>query len=419
MRYTFSCILFGLTALTLSVRGAMTPDALVREALQQNPEINFYAAELSAAKSGVRTAGTMRNPELSTQAGYKNSRDNSGGNNGDGPTVSISVSQTLEYSGRIALRRAIAAGDVDLAQLHLQRFRSTLAARVRTLAYGVAIMRVRAIAIREIGDRFQALSDVLAQRPVAGVTPQLEARIIASNATSTRRQEREAALSERTMIAELSQLCGRPPHASTTVTGQTVTFAKASTPNLVSAARTNALDIRIRQAELAQQGVKVALSRNERYPAISVGPFYSLEKATDTEQQVGLGLSLALPLWDRNTGNIASSKARQEQAQAALATAEREVERRVVQSAAILAARRDEIENLQAIELPKFRDAADLADRSYRSGSVPLTIYVEIQKQYLDLISLIGDLQKDALQAAQELEIVTGLKLYRSSEIHD
>lgn len=416
MRYTLFCILFGLTTLTPNVDGAMTPDALVREALQQNPELNLYLAELNAARAGVRTAGTMRNPELNTQAGYKNSRDNSGGANGDGPTVSISVSQTLEYPGRLALRQAIAAGDVDLAQLHLQQFRSILAARVRALAYGIAIARAKSNAIREVADRFQALSDVLEQRPAAGVTPQLEARIIASNAVSSRRQQREAVLLERTSIAELTQLCGRPANAAANVSGQTVVFSKASIPSLVSAARTNAADIRMRQTELAQQGFKVALAKNERYPAFSIGPFYSVEKAADTEQQVGLGLSLALPLWDRNAGNISSSKARKDQAQAALAVAEREVERRVIQNAAILESRGDEIGNLQGNELSKFREAAELADRNYQSGNVPLTIYVEIQKQYLELVTLINDLQKDALQAAQELEILTGLKLYRSSE---
>ena len=90
-------------------------------------------------------------------------------------------------------------------------------------------------------------------------------------------------------------------------------------PRLLSAARANAFDIRIRQVELAQQGFKVALSKNERFPAIAVGPFYSMENAIDREQRVGLGISLPLPLWDRNAGNIATSKARQQQAEASLA----------------------------------------------------------------------------------------------------
>ena len=196
------------------------------------------------------------------------------------------------------------------------------------------------------------------------------------------------------------------------MTAAKVQFSAASLPRLLSAARANAFDIRIRQVEFAQQGFKVALSKNERFPAISVGPFYSMENATDREQRAGLGISLPLPLWDRNVGNIATSKARQQQAEASLAMTQREVERRVAQNAAILTARRAEIDNLKGDELAKFREAAETADRNYQLGAVPLTIYVETQKQYLELVGALAELQKDALQAAQELEILTGLKLY-------
>jgi outer membrane protein, heavy metal efflux system len=111
-----------------------TPAALVRQALANNPELKFYAAEIAAAKGTLKTAGTMRNPELNTTAGYKNARDNSSGLSGEGVTWSVSVNQTFEYPGRIALRKAIAKGDIALAELHFQQFRLTLAARVRTLA---------------------------------------------------------------------------------------------------------------------------------------------------------------------------------------------------------------------------------------------------------------------------------------------
>ena len=391
---------------------AETPEALVRQALQRNPELNFFAAEIGAAKGAVRTARTIRNPELSSEFGYKYSRENSGGASGDGAIVAFSFSQTIEYPGRIALRKAIANHDVQLAELHLQQFRLTLAARVRTLAYAISSAQQKSAAAREVASRFQALSDVLAQRPAAGVTPQLEARIIEANTLTLRREEREAALAIATALAELNQLCGRPADAPLKISEGRVQFGAASLPGLLTAARANAFDIRIRQVEFAQQGVKVALSKNERFPAISVGPFYSMENAIDREQRAGLGVSLPLPLWDRNLGNIATNKARQQQAEASLAMTEREVERRVAQNAAILTAKRAEIDHLQGDELAKFRDAAETADRNYQLGAVPLTLYVETQKQYLELVSTLTELQKDALQAAQELEILTGLKLY-------
>ena len=138
--------------------------------------------------------------------------------------------------------------------------------------------------------------------------------------------------------AELNQLCGRLADAPLKIAAGKVQFSAASLPRLLTAARANAFDIRIRQVEFAQQGFKVALSKNERFPAISVGPFYSMENAIDREQRAGLGVSLPLPLWDRNLGNIATSKARQQQAEASLAMTEREVERRVARTPSPLAA---------------------------------------------------------------------------------
>ena len=395
---------------------AETPQKLVQQALQRNPELTFFVAEIAAAKGGVRTARTVRNPELNSEVGYKNSRENSGGASGDGAIVVLSLSQTVEYPGRIALRKAIANHDLGLAELHLQQFRLTLAARVRSLAYEITSAHERTKTVQEVASRTQALDDVLKQRPLAGVAPQLEAQIISANLITFQRQERESALAEKTIAAELNQLCGRSADAALTVSASPIVFTALSVPSLVDAARSNAFDVRIRQVEVAQQGFKVALSKNERFPAVAVGPFYSLENAIDREQRVGLGISLPLPLWDRNVGNIESSKARQQQAQASLALAEREVERRVTQNAATLEAKRAEIETWKSGALAKLREATELADRNYRLGAVPLTIYIEIQKQYLEAISAFNDAQKEALEAAQTLEILTGQKLYREEQ---
>ncbi len=393
-----------------------TPAALVRQALANNPELTFYAAEIATAKGALKTAGTIRNPELNTQAGYKNARDNFGGPSGEGAAWSVSINQTFEYPGRLALRKAIAKGDIDLAGLHLQQFRLTLAARVRTLAYSISIAQERSIAAREVADRFQALSDVLAQRPPAGVTPLLETRIIDANTLNFRRQELEAALAAKTAVAELNQLCGRAADAALQVRAGELNLLEMSLQTLVDAARANAFDIRIRQRELAQQGFKVALARNERFPAIAIGPYYLQENAVEKEHQAGIGISLPLPLWDRNIGNIETSKARQEQAQASLLVTQREVERRVTQSAATFEMKREQIANWQVDTVAKFREGAELADRHYRLGAVALPVYVETQKQYLEIVGALQEMKKDALQAAQELEILTSLKLYREKE---
>ena len=396
---------------------AETPEALVKQALQRNPELNFFVAGIAAAKGAVRTAGTVRNPELNTEFGYKNSRENSGGMKGDGAVLAFSLNQTVEYPGRIALRKAIANHDLALAELHLEQFRLTLAAGVRSLSYAISSAHERTKAVQEVASRTQTLNDVLKHRPLPGVSPQLEAQIISANLLAFQRQQRESVLAEKTIAVELNQLCGRPADTALVVNASPVVFTAVSVAALIDAARSNAFDIRIRQVELARQGFKVALSKNERFPAIAVGPFYSLENAIDREQRAGLGISLPLPLWDRNVGNVESSKAHQQQAEASLAVAQRDVERRVTQTTAALEAKRAEIETWKTTgTLAKLREATESADRNYRLGAVPLTTYIEIQKQYLEAVSAFNAAQKDALEAAQALEILTGRKLYREEQ---
>ena len=397
-----------------------TLDGLVSQALAHNVELNFYNAEIAAAKGALRTAGTIRNPELSVQTGFKNARNNSGTTSDTGGTFAFSANQTFEYPGRIALRKAIAQGDLELAELHLEQFRAGIAARVRALVGSVFIAQEKIATTREVADRLDALSDVLAQRAPSGVTPVLEARVIEGNALTLRRQEREGTLAAKLPLVQLNQLRGRPVNDALQLASARIVFAEPPRlPSLLASARARAFEIRIREAELAQQGFKVSLSKNERYPAITVGPFYSYEKAADREVQAGIGVSVPLPFWDRNAGNIATTKAREQQAQASLITTQRDVERRVAENSAIFQAKRGEIEKWEPGTAERFREAAESADQNYRLGAVPVSIYVETQKQYLEIIGALFDLKKDALQAAQELELLTGIKLYQVRDSHD
>src|SRR5204862_8307968 len=86
--------------------------ALVAEALEKNPELKFYEAELAAARAGRKTAGLLANPELSGSVGGKTVRG--GGVSAEGIAWSVSVLQPFEWPGRIGLRKAIANRDVEL-----------------------------------------------------------------------------------------------------------------------------------------------------------------------------------------------------------------------------------------------------------------------------------------------------------------
>src|SRR5437762_11283562 len=108
-------------------------DALVADVLEHNPELNFYRAEIAAAKGERRTAATRANPELAATVGDKRVTD--GSLAGEGMAWSVSVRQTFDWPGRIPLRKAIANHQMQLAELGFSQFKAARAARTRTLTH--------------------------------------------------------------------------------------------------------------------------------------------------------------------------------------------------------------------------------------------------------------------------------------------
>lgn len=384
-------------------------DDLVNEALAKNPELNFYRAEIAAARGGRKSAGAWQNPEVSTEIGQKRVKDSSGTLLGEGAAWAVSVNQTFEYPGRLSLRKAIANHDIQLAELSFAQFKLALAARVRSLGFNLFIAQEKSAAAREVAERFQALTEVLVQRDPAGVTPVLETRIIEANTITLQRQASAATIAAQTALLELNQLRGEPAGAAVRLAGVRLDFRSSpSLETLLNAARTNAFELRIRQTELEQQGFKVSLAKNERFPGVTIGPFISQDKAADKERIIGIGISMPLPLWNRNTGNIETAKAREQQAQTSLLLTQRDVERRVTENSQALQTKLAEMAKWPIDAPQKFRAAAELADRHYRLGAVPISTYVELQKQYLEAIAAILETQQEALAAAQTLEQLTG-----------
>lgn len=386
---------------------SLSLNALVAEALKQNPELKFYEAELAAARAGRKTAGLLSNPELTGGVGQK--RVSGGGVSAEGVAWSVSVVQPFEWPGRIGLRKAIANRDVELAELGFARFKLALAGRMRALAYGLFAAQEKAAAAGEVADRFQALREVLVQRDSAGLTPVLETRIIEATELTMQRRASDTTLSAQSALLELNQLRGVAPKEPLRVVPAELAFRpRAETETLLALARTNNFELRLRVVELTQQGFRVDLAKNERFPAISVGPTYSEERAGDREQIIGVAVSLPLPLWNRNGGNIDAAKARQTQSEVSLAVAQRDVERKVLEAALTYETKLREMAKWRPDSVKHFKEAAELADRHYRLGAVPISTYVELQKQYLEAVESLLDTKQAALEAAAQLELLTG-----------
>ena len=385
----------------------LTLDRLAAEALEKNPEVSFYKAEIAAAKGDRKQAGAYPNPEFEGEIGAK--RVSGGGMSAEGAAWSVSVVQPFEYPGRLALRKAIANRDIQLAEIGYDQFRAALATRVRALGFALLIARQKADAAQEVARRGQALAEVLVQRDPAGVTPLLETRIIEASVITAKRDAAEAARNAQVALYELNQLRGAPLATAINIAATNLQFRPITGfDQLLAAARTNSFELRTRQAELEQQGFRVDLSRNERWPTVSVGSFYSEERAGETERIAGIGVSLPVPLWNRNRGTIQSAEARRQQAETTLLVTQRQVERDVRERLAAYAALVEQLQFIRPDSLKQLRDAADLADRHYRLGAVPVSTYVELQEKYLEATEAILDLQKEALDNWEQLRLLVG-----------
>jgi cobalt-zinc-cadmium efflux system outer membrane protein len=410
--------LSGLVLLAASLRAQTPPaeipalplPAVVQEITASNPELKFYEAEIAVAKARQKGAALRSDPELSLDVGRKRVRDMTGALAGSGTAWSVSVTQTFEWPGRLALRKAIANSQVDLAELGLNRFQNALTGRARTLAYTLHAANAKANAVREVADRFAALKETFLARDPAGMTPLLETRVIEAGELALQRRATEAELAVQAALIELNQLRGSAMDAPLRIATPVLKLNEAPTTGaLMAAARENNFDYRMKRLEVEQQGFEVRLARNERYPAISVSPFYSQEKAGDRESVVGIGLSVPLPVTQRTRSAVDVAEARRRQAEVAVIVAQRELDREVLTAAHAFATKLAETRRWAPESVTKFQEAAALSDRHYRLGAVPIATYVELQNSYLDAVEALLNTQREALEAGLKLQQLTGL----------
>lgn len=407
-----SCTLFALCVGVAFAQPSkpVSIESLVSQALTENPELRLYTAEIAAAKGEKRTVSTWTNPEVSGELGGK--RTVGDGLDTAGLVWAVSVQQTFEWPGRVSLRKAIASRQVKLAEQGLSQFRASLAAAVRQKAYALIAAREQEKAATEISDRGEELISTLVQREPAGVNPLLETRAIEALVLNLKRARVLAAKEAQAALFELNALRGRSLAESVEIKADLPELPKLPPIiDLLKRSITGNFELLQRQTELEQQGFKVRLTKNETWPSIATGPVVEQETAGDQETRVALAVSLPVPLWNHNKGNIEVAKAREMQAQASLMVSQRELERKIREAAATYELHRKEIQRWNPELVNQLREAAELADRHYRLGAVPLATYLEVQTSYLDALDAIFSTRAEVLQQLAELELLTGGKI--------
>lgn len=389
-------------------------NSLVLKALATHPELRYYEAQIDVAQGGKTKAGEIKNPDMMVGVGNWHLRDLATNQVSDGPTWAVQLTQTFEWPGRLSLRKAIAQKDIELAQLGFAQFRAALAGRVRTIAWKLLAAQEQTRAAEEVAKRFQSLAAVLLQRDPAGAAPRLEARIIQASALTL---GAEATLARNELAAarfELNQLLGEKAEHPLELRMEDLALNPPPPLDfLLAEARRKNFALRARFLDVEQQGYHVDLAKNERWPTITVQPYLQKQTTVTRETQLGIGVSIPLPLWNRNKGAIDAAKAREVQAEVMLTAQMRQLERDVASQASHYRIHVEELAKWPADTLASFRQAAADADEHYRLGALPLATYTELQRQYIASVKAVLTSQLGAVDARLQIEQLTGTTMDR------
>lgn len=411
MRMLAAALGFCMASPALAQSGpALSLDALAQDVVTNNPERQFYKRQIETAGVEREAAGRWADPEATVEFGQRRATDvNTGALNGEGMTYAVSVTQPIEFGGRIALRRAIADRQVALARIGLQQFDATLAARARSLGYRLFAADEKAAAARSVANRMRTLAQVIVARDPAGPSPQLEATALQAGAISAERSAAAADAEANSILYELNQLRGAPFAARVRIIRPDMGLPDLP-PDATLAARASAnnFELQALRAQFEQQGLRVDLAKKARIPVVSVGPYYDRARSDIRETNVGVRLTTSLPLWNRQAGDVAAEQGRQAQANAALIAAERRILREVFDKAAQYQAKREALAKWDGASAQRFAAAAEEADRNYRLGAIPLTTYTQMQQAYMEATGAILDTRRDAIEALLQLRALNG-----------
>jgi outer membrane protein, heavy metal efflux system len=348
---------------------------LLEIAQARAPGVRTAELRLAAARGDRRQAGAHPNPELSADlenvagtGAYRGTRSFE---------TTIGVTQLLEVNGARTARISGATAAVTVAERELEIARLD-AVRDTIIAYAAFVAAARNVEVER--ERARLASEVVRatqDRMRAGRDPLVELRRAEVAQATARigadRAEREVDATRRGLATVLGQgmVEAAIDHA----------WFEAIGPAPVPAAATmsQAPDLARLQAEIARSRATLETERANALPNPSIrGGVRYFQESRDTAAIIGL--SVPIPIFDRNRGNI-------ERAGADLARSEAEAQQATVSLAADLAGARRrldlawrEADSIRRVVLPAAREAQGLAREGYAAGRFSLLEALDAQR---------------------------------------
>lgn len=395
----------------------MTVDELVTRALADNLELRAARAEIDAARGRLRQAGLRPNPMLEL-AGQQNVA-------GPDSNVMVGVIVPLDLNGRKEGRVAVAERELELKQAQIADRERRLRAEVRLKA-GEVLAAARNLRFTEelLGVNRQAFG-LIQERVKKGAAPPLEESLlrVEVNRLNASRQGLESRV--QVLALQLRAMVGVEPQVPLSVQGDLSGAPEAPARDLgVEQALQGRPDLAMARADLSVARARIKKEEAEgRWDAsVNVGyqrqdTGFALNGLTDRGgtrpiqdvfHMVGGGVTITLPVRNRNQGNVAASKAE------ALAAERRAEFMRLIIRQEVEAAYTQERAARHSLEIyargvrEVARQNLDVVRQSYQLGRVPLLDVIAEQRRYIEIETGYTDSLKQVYDGAVEVERAIG-----------
>lgn len=350
----------------------LTLTQALEEAEARSPALVAARADVEAVRGRLRQARFRYNPTLSVEVdNFAGTGPYSGFN---GTETTVSVNQRLDISGRRRARMTLAEAELAAQEYRFAIARAELGQQVRNLfALGIAARDNLALA-RENEERARELSRIARELVDVGKEPPLRGlradAALAQATAALRAAEADEAAARRSLAALFG--VDIPPAA---LSGSDM----LAPPRNVDAVAT--LDVRLAEAErvIADAQLRQARAEGRLDPSVGVG-VRQLRQTGD--RALIASLSVPLPVFDRNQGNIAAARSGTQSAEARRNSVLANTQAEIANARSALAAAEARVTALEGSGIGQAREALRLAQLSYRAGKSSLIELLDAQQAY-------------------------------------
>jgi len=376
----------------------LTLPAAHAKVLQNSPALQALAFEIKAVDGQVQQARLLPNPELSglVEDHQRATR-----------TTTIQLTQPIETGGKRGARIDVAERERDLARLSLQAKQAEVRANTSKAFHALLAAQAR----MELADTSHALARqalaAASTRVTAGKNSPVDetrARIAASGAEIDLVQARADVDTAR---ENLAVLWGGSAQALDQVQGQLDQLPDAAPLATLTARLETAPGIALARIELQRREALGRAEKARRIPDLAV-TFGSKKDEQFGRRQAVFGLSVPLPLFDRNQGKLHEALQRTEQARAELAATTATIASELRTAHARLMTARSQARSLQDDHLPGARSASEAARKGYEYGKFGILDVFDAQRVLLQAQAHHLRVLADAHAAAADIDRILG-----------